>query len=301
MHLSWQLRFLNWQLRHLIKPQLRKTADPNAAQEALAFVAGMVFRQPPFLRHYVRAGGLHWFASGRCKPGKVILFFHGGGYVAGSPEIYSGMLGRLSRLSGIEVCAPRYRLAQAAPAPAAFDDCLVAWDALQAQGFTPQDIVIGGDSAGGGLAMADLSALCQRGTPPTACFAFSPCVDFALPGDSLSRNRDTDVILPVERFEQLAQIVPAGFDSQDPRISPLYADFPDCPPILIQYSETEILRDDALRMAKRVSQFGAQPQLQAHPNAPHVWQLLDGWIPEARASLRQAANFAQDSLAETKR
>ncbi len=301
MRLSWQLRCLNKWLRHVIKPQLTKTRGPDDAHKALDFLAGLAFRKPPFLRHYMRPGGLHWIASGPCQIGKAILFFHGGGYVAGSPWVYEGLLGRLSRLSGLEVCAPHYRLAPDAPAPAAFDDALAAWDRLMAQGFAPKDIVLGGDSAGGGIAFAILSELCRRGTVPAGVFSMSPCVDFAQTGASLETNKDSDVILPVARFQELSDIVLGDLDPKDPRISPLFAAFPNCPPAMIHYSETEILRDDATRLAERLRGFGGDVRLQSLSDAPHVWHLMDGWLPEARKSLRQLASFVQDSLADTKR
>lgn len=299
--MSWQLKLINAQQRLLLKPLLGKSDGPGRARKGFDLMAGLVFRHPPFLRHYVRCKNLHWFACGRCKPGKAILYFHGGGYVAGSPYTHAAMLGRLSQLSGLEICAPDYRLAPDATAPAAFDDCLSAWDALMAQGFDPQDIIVGGDSAGGGLAMALLSKLCERGTRPAGAFAFSPVVDFTMQSASLARNKDTEAILPAELFETLAKIILAGFDARDPRISPVFGDFANCGPVLIQYSDSEILQDDALRMADRLRHFGAQVDLQVEAGAPHVWQLLDGWVPEARSSLRQVAKFAQVSLADTKR
>lgn len=299
--MSWQLDLMSAQQRLLLKPLLSKSDGAMGARIGFDVVAGLVFRHPPFLRHYLRANKMHWFACGQCKPGKALLYFHGGGYIAGSPDTHAGMLGRLSQLSGLEVCAPDYRLAPEAPAPAAFDDCLAAWDTLLGQGFAPKDIVIGGDSAGGGLAMAVLSALCNRGTPPAGVFAFSPLVDFTMQSDSLQRNKDSESILPVDLFQALKDIVLAGFDASDPRISPVFGDFPDCCPVLIQYSDSEILADDATRMSERLRLFGASVTLQELAGAPHVWQLLDGWVPEARASLQQVAKFSQVSLAEINR
>lgn len=301
MQLSWRLQLLNKGLRLFVKPQLGKTSDPSDARKTLALIADLVFRKPPFLRHYLRDGEIHWFASGQCHPGKAVLYFHGGGYVAGSPYVYSGLLAWLSRLSRIEVCAPDYRLAPANPAPAAFDDCLAAWDHLMEQGFQPKDIVIGGDSAGGGLALAVLSVLCHRGTLPAGCFVMSPCVDFTMSGESLISNQESDVILPAEQFPDLAENVLQGLDPKDPRISPFYAEFSGAPNVLMHYSETEILKSDALRMAERLRSFGASVAVNAHPDAPHVWHLLDGWIPEARTSLREIACFVQDCFAETSR
>lgn len=299
--MSWQLRLMAAQQRLVLKPLLARSTGPMGARWGLDFLAQLVFRQPPLMRHYLRDSNLHWFACGPCQPGKVILYFHGGGFVAGSPMTHAGMLGRLSQISGLEICAPLYRLAPESPAPAAFDDCLSAWDRLIDQGFDPSDIVIGGDSAGGGLALSVLSELCTRATPPAGVFALCPVVDFTMQSESLQRNAHSEALLPAELFQTLADIVLDGFKADDPRVSPIFGDFPGCCPVLFQYSDSEILQDDTLRMAEHLREFSAPVALEVEPGAPHVWQLLDGWLPEARASLRRIATFAQTSLAVTKR
>ncbi|EPX76711.1 alpha/beta hydrolase fold domain-containing protein [Salipiger mucosus] len=299
--MSWQLACLNAGLRLIAKPKLRLTPGPEAAEREFRRTAALALRHPPYLRHVVRPGGLHWISAGSCAPGRVILYFHGGGYVSGSPETHAGLMGRLSKLSGVEVCAPRYPMAQLAPAPAQFDSAVAAWAALARLGYRPGDVVLAGDSAGGGLALALLAHLCAAGTPPAGALAFSPWTDLAMTGESLVRNRRADPFLPVERIEELVEVVLGGTDARDPRISPLYGAFPGCPPVLIQYAGTEILADDARRMAARLRDFGAEVTEDVHPGAPHAWQCFDGWIPEARAALRRAAGFVQTSLAATSR
>lgn len=294
--MSLQLDTLNTGLRLIAKRGIHQTANPAAAERALELGA-LGLRQPPFLRTTSRPGGLHWISVGDCAPGRVILYFHGGGYVAGSPLTHQGMLGRLSKLAGIEVCAPDYPLAQEETFPAAFDAALAAFRALGDLNYDPGDIVIGGDSAGAGLCLALLAWCCQQGTPPAGAFAFSPWTDLALTGESLKSNAESDPLLPPERIGELVDTYLQGADPRDPRCSPLYGSFPGCPPVLIQLSETEILRDDGLRMAERLRQFGGDVTVQVEENAPHVWQIFDGWVPEARASLRQTAEFVQSVLA----
>ncbi|MFZ5962302.1 alpha/beta hydrolase [Thalassococcus sp. BH17M4-6] len=298
--MSWRLGLTNAVLRLLAKPHLARTPGPAEAERDLRRSTRLFMRQPPFLRHISR-DGLHWICAGTCAPGKVILYFHGGGYVSGSPLTHQGPLGRLSKLAGVEVCAPVYRLAQEAPLPAAFDDAVAAHDRVRALGYAPDDIVLGGDSAGGGLALALLAHCCAIAEPPRAAFAFSPWTDLSRTAPSLAENARADPFLPVDRISELIDICLGDHDPRDPRVSPLYADFPGAPPVLLHVAESEILRDDTLRMARRLEQFGAKVTLDTLPHAPHVWPLFDGWFPEARASLRRTAAFIQDSFADTSR
>ncbi|CUH78680.1 alpha/beta hydrolase [Tropicibacter naphthalenivorans] len=299
--MSWQLQLLNAQLRLTVKRRLLRVPDVTTARQDFDFAAAFSFVPTPLMRHLVRPGGLHWISAGPFKPGRVILYFHGGGYIVGSPWTHEAMLARLAKLSGVEVCAPRYRLAPEAPFPAAFDDACAAWGRLRALGYAPGDILIGGDSAGGGLALALVARLCQLGTPPAAVFALSPWTDLAMTGDSLRDNAQSDSMLPVARIEELTEYYLQGGDPRDPKASPLYAEFPECPPVLLHHSKAEILRDDTLRMAERLRAQGATVTTQAEETAPHVWHLFDGWIPEARQSIRSIARFVQTSFAATSR
>lgn len=299
--MSWQLKLLNLQLRLVCKPIIDRLGDVTSARQQMNIGAAMGFRPGPVARHLVRPGGLHWIGSGPSVQGRVILYFHGGGYIVGSPWTHAGMVARLSRLAQTEVCAPDYRLAPDTPFPGAFEDACAAWDRVMAQGYAPHDVVIGGDSAGGGLALALLAWLCGKGCPPAGAFALSPWTDLTLSGASLRENADSDVVLPAERIAELSQYYLQGADPRDPRASPLLADFPSCPPVLLQVSTTEILRDDSRRMAARLRDQGAQVALFERPQAPHVWHIFDGWIDEARQDLTAVARFAQNCFAPANR
>ncbi len=299
--MSWQLRLLNAQMRLFAKPKLRRTRGPEEADRDFARTARWLFRGPPHVRHLERPGGLHWICAGTCTPGRVILYLHGGAYISGHPRTHMGLIARLSALSGIEICAPTYRLAQQAPFPAAFEDAVAAFRRIEALGYHPRDIVLGGDSAGGGLMFALLAWCCAQGRVPRAAFAFSPWTDLAGTGDSLTANRKNDALLPTERMQELVQIYMGDADRRDPRASPLYASFPGAPPVLIQLSDSEVLRDDGLRMAERLRVFGAEVTLERADDSPHVWQLFDGWLPEARESLQHVADFVQASFADSSR
>ncbi|UMA63998.1 alpha/beta hydrolase [Roseivivax marinus] len=293
--MSWQSKLLGLHMRWTVKPWLARVENPGDFSSDVDMLRPLL-RRPPFLRRFSRPDGLTWISASLTRENAAILYFHGGAYVAGSPDGYVGPLAQLSTLSGVEICAPRYRLAPEHPFPAAFEDAVRAWKKLRRLGYRPRDIVVGGDSAGGGLALALLSRLCRRGTPPLAAFGFSPWTDLAMTGDSLTENADLDAMLPADRMAEVVDLYLNGRSPTDWRASPLYGVYPDCPPVLLQYGESEILRDDSVRMAARLRQYGATVTEEALPDVPHVWQILDGWIPEARASLESTGRFVQSAF-----
>ncbi|MFC2970134.1 alpha/beta hydrolase [Acidimangrovimonas pyrenivorans] len=306
--MSRRLTALNTLLRLIARPRLSHVRDPQEARRDFARTARLVFRAPPYslwLPGAVRGEaegapeipGL-WISCGPVRQRHVILYLHGGGYTTGSPDTHRGMLARLSKLSGLRVFAPDYRLAPEHPAPAALEDAQAAWDGLVALGYEPERIVLAGDSAGGGLAFALLARLCAAGTPPALAIGLAPWVDLAGGGASLAENAGRDALLPAARFEDLVRLYAGTLPRNDVRLSPLYADFPDPPPVLLQVSESEILRDDTLRLEARLRDFGAEVTLQTWPDAPHVFQIFDGWVPEARDALEGAAAEIRRRLAE---
>jgi acetyl esterase/lipase len=290
---------------HLIaKPRLRRTSSPEKTARKFERTARLIFRGPAFTRHLVRGTAalpLHWISVGRPADRRIILFLHGGAFFVGSGRSYRGLLARLSLLTGVEVCAPDYRLYPQATFPAPVDDAIAAWEGLIAAGYDPGQIVLGGDSAGGCLAFALLSHVLQRDQRPAGIFAMSPWTDLTLSGESLVTNAACDPVLPVERMSEAVALYLAGADPADPRASPLFARYPDPPPAFIQVGTEEALLDDALRIADALRAAGGDVTLQTWPRAPHVWHLFDGWIPEARAAMRAIAGFVQTSLDKANR
>jgi epsilon-lactone hydrolase len=290
--MSLRLRAMTLGLRLILRPMLARTLSPAKARRDFAIMSRL-FRAPPFVLHQVDDGppALHWVRAGQVHPQRIILYFHGGGYVAGNPVGYRAMLGGLSRLTGLHVVAPAYRLAPEHPAPAAFDDAVRAHATLMMQGYTAGDIVLGGDSAGGGLALALLAYLCAHGQRPAGLFAMSPWTDMAMTGASLRSNAVADPILPVAQMAMLVNLVRGDLSPSDPRISPLFATFDAPPPVYMQVGTTEILRDDARRMATVLDAAGGRVEVAEWMDAPHVWHLADGFVPEARAALQHIAGF----------
>jgi acetyl esterase/lipase len=221
---------------------------------------------------------------------RVVLYFHGGGYVFGSPRTHAAMLARLARHGGLRAVLPEYRLAPEAPFPAAVEDARTAWAALLARGTAPGRVVIGGDSAGGGLALALLGDLLERGAPlPAGVFAFSPLTDLGFSGASFAANAAAEVLLPAARAAEMAALYLQGADPLDPMASPLFADFTGAPPVLLMAGDTEILLDDTRRMADRMRRQGVAVCEQIARDLPHVWPLFWRYLPEGDAALRTVA------------
>ncbi len=277
--------------RGLMKPAMRRQSTAGQARVAMEWGARVFLRDPPGTRAKPWGDGGLRLACGRRAARSVILYLHGGGYIAGSPATHRAMLARLSARTGLPAVLPAYPLAPEHPAPAAFEAARAAFDRLLDEGHAPGGIVLGGDSAGGGLALALLSDLCRAGLPPRAAFALSPWTDMTLSGASLAGNARADPLLPVERIEELRGMVLGGLGPDDPRVSPLFAAFPGCPPVFLQAAATEILRDDTLRMADRLRDEGGQVAVDLWPDGIHAWPLAGRWLPEAGQALDRIADF----------
>ena len=294
---------LNLALRLLVKPVLARAPVPGLARQGLDIAVRIGSPMPPLACVLDdETGGeagvaMRWVSCGPAAVDKAILYFHGGGYIAGSPATHTPMLAWLAQRAGLRAALPAYRLVPETAFPAQFDDGLNAWEALIAKGYRPGDIILGGDSAGGGLALALLGALCARATPPGAAFALSPWTDLNLSSQSLVDNRASDPLFPAARIGELRDLILQGGAADDPRISPLFGEFDGCPPVFLQVSTSEILRDDSTRMAARLRDFGADVTLDIQPGLPHVWALLHPWLPEAGAAFDRIAAFMRQQVA----
>ncbi len=297
--MSLMRRLLNLSLCVTERRFLARSGDHLRARAAFERKARFWFRPPrgaAFRPDVLRADGCQvdvlWAAAGHAKrQARVVLYLHGGGYFMGSPDTHRAMAAHLSAVSGLPVCLPAYRLAPEAPFPAAYRDACTAWDGLLAQGYDPDRIVLGGDSAGGGLALALLAGLMRAGRPgPCATFAFSPLADLTLSGASLRDNDATEVLLPPARMAEVVQGYLAGADPRDPRASPLFADFTGAGPVWLYASSSEILLDDTRRMAAVLSAQGVDVTAVVERGLPHAWPIFAGLLPEARRTLVDLAD-----------
>lgn len=301
--MSLRLTLTKLFMRLFVKTRLRRLTDPAPARHELERAANRLFRAPPFAwyREATLAGGhgaqrALWIetrpATRPALANKIILYFHGGGFIAGSPETHRKLLARLAWMTGLRICAPDYRKAPEDPFPAAVGDCVAAYKHLIQKGYRPENIILGGDSAGGGLVFSLLAEIDGVLPFPRAVFAFSPIVDLRFTSPSFDENAKNDPLLPSDRRDLVTDHYLAGASAQNVRASPVLHRYKSTPPpAFFQFSTTEILRDESLRMAEVLRAAGGQVTLDEWPDAPHVWVILDGLLPEARQALRQAADF----------
>ncbi|MFI8235402.1 alpha/beta hydrolase [Streptomyces sp. NPDC085900] len=221
-----------------------------------------------------------------------LLYLHGGGYVIGSPDTHAGMVGELARRAGLRTVSVDYRLAPEHPFPAAVDDGLAAYRELLDTGTDPRDLVVAGDSAGGGLSIATLLAAREAGLPqPAAVVVFSPWVDLTLAGESIRAKEGVDPIFIESDLCAYADLYVGEGDRAQPLASPVLADLTGLPPLLVQVGANELLLDDAVRLAGRAGADDVEVTLEIGPGLPHVFQHHYGRLDEADAALERAARF----------
>lgn len=218
------------------------------------------------------------------------LYLHGGGYAVGSARLYRGLAGRLARATHSAVLVADYALAPEHAFPAALDDALAAWQALLDAVGTGQPIWLAGDSAGGGLALALAQHLCAAArTAPSALGLISPWTDLTASGRSVQDNAARDQFLPAHLLAPAAQTYLQGHDPRDPRASPLFGSVRALPPLTVHVCESEILRDDSLRLVDRVRAAGGTVRLHRYPDLPHVFHAFAPLIPEAAHAIADLA------------
>jgi acetyl esterase/lipase len=295
--MSWQLAALNLYLRLVERPYLARETDFVRGRARMETQARH-FPMPPGARFAeAPAGGVPALRLAAPPGAPVLLWLHGGAYCIGSPRTHAALAAALATRMGAAAVLPDYRLAPEHPFPAAPEDARAAYAGLLAEGVAPGRIVLGGDSAGGGLVFALLHLALAEGLPmPAAALAFSPWIDLTGAGASLRELAWRDVLIPVRRFAEISTIYLAGADPRDPRASPHLAELAGAPPVLIQASRAEVLRDDARAMAARLAACGVPVTLDLCRGLPHVWQIYQGRLPEADTALDRAAAFLRPRL-----
>jgi acetyl esterase/lipase len=238
-----------------------------------------------------------WSLAPGSDSSRVLLFFHGGGYCSGSIASHRGMVTEAGRAAGVRTLAVGYRLAPEHPFPAALEDASAACGFLRDQGIAPSKIVIGGDSAGGGLSLATMLTLRNAGKPLPGCaWLVSPWVDLQMTGASMTKKADVDPLIQKPYLEELAAAYLAGTDPADPRVSPLHADLTGLPPLLIQVGSAETLLDDAVRIARRAGVADVPVSLEIWPHMIHAWHLWAAELEDGRRAIASAGAFIRARL-----
>jgi acetyl esterase/lipase len=241
-----------------------------------------------------RVGG-EWITPAGADRG-VILYLHGGGYVACSAATDRPIAAGLARLTGRRVFSPEYRLAPEHRFPAALDDAVAAYRWVLEQGVPARTLTVAGTSAGGGLALAMLLRVRDEGQWPLpgSAVCFSPWTDLACTGDSLRQNEGRCAMFRRANITDFARVYLGDASPQHPYASPVFADLGGLPPLLLQVASDELLLDDSRRVHDAVRKSGGVCRLEVFDGVFHGWQMLDGFLPEARRALQQAAAFVDE-------
>ena len=244
------------------------------------------------------AGGVPglWIDAPEVRQDRVLLYLHGGGYVAGSANGYRSLVGELGRATKARALAIDYRLAPEHPFPAAVDDAVAAYKSLLDRGVSAKSVVFAGDSAGGGLVVTVMMAVRNSGLPlPAAGLSISPWLDLECSGASMKTKAASDLALTRDELLHAGRSyrgATAG-DGRGGQLAPLNANLSGLAPLLVQVGSAEILLDDATRLAARAGAADVSTRLEIWPNMPHVWHLFGFMLSEGRDAIQSAGTFLQ--------
>lgn len=292
---SWQASLYSNFLRLYLKRRPLNDPAANVAFARRRFDPPQWMRVPPPRGTLVREEAWGEIVSWQNESAeRAVYFLHGGGYIFGKADTYRLFNSVLARRLNARVFAMNYRLAPEHPYPAALEDAVQGY--LKLLDTTPQrsdQIVLVGDSAGGGLVLALLLKLRELGHRlPAAVIALSPWVDLACESASITTNEATDVMFYADTIRQSAPLYYQQASPRDPFVSPLYGDLTGLPPLLLFASMSEALRDDAVRFAERARAHGVKTELHLYEGMPHVWPVF-AFLPEAKQALTQIEQFMQ--------
>ena len=238
-----------------------------------------------------------WTATPTADPTRVIMFLHGGGYVSGSIQSHRHMIAQAGREAGCRTLALAYRLAPEHPFPAALEGALTGYRFLLSQGFRPENIVIAGESAGGGLTIATLVSLREAGTALPACaWCSSPWTDLEMSGATMQTKAAVDPLIQRPYLQELAAAYLNGRDPRMPMASPIHADLRGLPPLLIQVGSDVTLLDDAIRLAGVAAAADLRTTLQVWPKMIHAWHLFYAQLADGRRALAEVGAFVRATL-----
>ncbi|MBU7443395.1 alpha/beta hydrolase [Paraburkholderia fungorum] len=302
--MSWQSALACWYLRRQFRPQTLKP-DINV-EKARALTAKRVWspKVPAGWRLRELQEAKDWPLQGEwiervdgvssAPTHPTVLYCHGGGYYFCSPRTHRSLVFGLATRANAPIFSLDYRLAPEHRFPAALDDATAAYRRLVADGTPPESIVISGDSAGGGLALATLVALRDAGDPlPAGGLLFSPWTDLAAAGASIRNNDGLDPMFSGPAIARAAQVYLGDAPATHPYASPVYADLLGLPPLFIMAGSTEVLLDDSQRVADNARAAGVDCEFEVWKKMPHVWPLFTPFIPEGGRALDRAAAFVR--------
>jgi len=238
-----------------------------------------------------------WTNAPGADPGRVVLYLHGGGYVIGSLDSHRHLASEIARDIGGRTLALDYRLAPEAPCPAPVEDAMKAYIYLVTHGYEAKNIVIAGDSAGGGLVVATLASIRDNNMTGPACgWCISPWVDMEGIGASMTGKAAEDPMVQKEPLLEMARLYLNGADPRTPLAAPLYANLRGIAPLFIQVGAAETLLDDSIRLASAAGAADVPVTLEIWPEMVHVWHLFHPRLAAGRRAITAGARFVRAAM-----
>lgn len=238
-----------------------------------------------------------WTSTPAASANGVTLYLHGGGYAWGSLKSHRHLASELGRAAAMKTLALDYRRAPEFPFPHALDDAVSGYRFLLDAGFKPRQIVVAGDSAGAGLAVALLVRLKELGTQqPAGALLFSPWADMTATADSYSRNAQRDPVLDRETMRFLAGQYLGERSRQTPLASPVFADLSGIAPLTIFVGATEALLDDAIALARAAGLADVGVRLEIWPKMFHIWPNYHPMLAQGRQAIARAGSLLREAV-----
>jgi len=303
---SFKSRMFNFMIRnrHLFEGKLRKeTFDSNtsiagfrAQCEKGASRFGKIpegITVKPQLIDGIRS---EWLVPDGSDPAKVILYVHGGGYVSGSCSDHRGIISKFAQRTGVSCLVYEYRLAPEHPFPAAVDDSVKVYQWLISSDYKPENILIAGESAGGGLCLATLLALKDQNIQlPVAAVAISPWTDLSCSGESYhTKNRVSPA--PLNSWFVFSSHYVGANNATNPLVSPLFGDLKGLPPILLNSAVDDELYDDGEKFYQKAKSAGVDITFRPGYGMVHCYPLLAPMFPEATEAMNEIVAFVKHHL-----
>jgi epsilon-lactone hydrolase len=298
--LSWQFILIKtvFQIRRLLNPPTGMLDVEKARAETEALAANFKTKIKITCVSVIANGvAAEWITTPTTSANRVILYLHGGSYNSGSIASHRSLAANIVHAANTRALIIDYRLAPEYRFPAAVEDAKVAYRWLLENQFSPNHIIVAGDSCGGGLGLSLLISLRDEELPlPAAAVCLSPWTDLTCTGESWETNRKTDIMLDPGALRKSAQLYLGESDPRTPFASPLYGDLKGLPPILIQVGSEELLLSDATGFAEQAQAAGTEVTLQVWNSMQHEWHFASNILPEARRAIAQIGEFINTQL-----
>ena len=299
MAISRRARFIRW----LTGRYIRRIDIGNAPVAKMRKRLDQLGRLARSARHVaieekpVAGVRAEWYRPEQAQPGKLLLYLHGGAYALGSCDSHRKLVTHIAKEGKVEAVMPEYRLAPEHPFPAGLEDAVTIYRELLDSGYDPADIIIAGDSAGGGLSVATMLQLRHGGLPlPGAAILLSPFLDMSGSGESVRTRASRDPWFRPDEIEVVIRYYCPNEDVRNPLLSPVFANVAGLPPTLIQVGDDEILLSDSTRFADKLKTAGIEVELEVFPEMWHVFQLFVGKMPESKAAIRKIGAYIRGAV-----